>query len=90
MALLGAAWGTPGAGRGAASEAGAALWHLPRAPGHRALRGWRVAMSRDPGGALWAGFRVRGSSRALVVFGPQARSAQLPSESLRMMPLEGL
>lgn len=37
------------------------------------------------GGALWAGFRARGSSRAPVVFGSQAGAPQLPSEPPRMI-----
>lgn len=63
-----------GAGHGAASEAGDALWHLPRTPGYRALRGRRMVTSRDPGWRALGGIEGEGFQPRLVVFGSQART----------------
>lgn len=63
-----------------------------RGAGRLRRRGPRSGTCLEPrgaalsaGGAFWAGFRARGSSRAPVVSSWQAGTAQLPSEPPRMI-----
>lgn len=66
------------------------LW--ARGAGRLRRRGPRSGTCLEPrgaalsaGGALWAGFRARGSSRSPVVCSSQAGTAQLPSEPSRLI-----